>query len=54
MGTLLVVVLILLLIGTLPQWGHSRNWGYFPSSALGTVVLVLLVLILAGHLQPGF
>lgn len=50
MGTVLVVVLILVLLGTLPTWRHSRNWGYGPSSALGVVALVLVVLLLMGRI----
>lgn len=50
LGTILLVLLILLLVGALPTWGHSRNWGYFPSGGLGLVVLVLLVLVLAGRI----
>jgi hypothetical protein len=42
--TILIVVVILALIGALPTWPHSRNWGYYPSGGLGTVVVVLLVL----------
>jgi hypothetical protein len=50
MITILVIVLVLMLIGALPAWPHSRSWGPFPSSALGIVVLVLLVLWLTGRL----
>jgi uncharacterized protein DUF3309 len=50
LGTILLVVLILMLVGALPTWGHSRNWGYFPSSGLGLVVVVLLVLVLLGRI----
>jgi hypothetical protein len=46
--TLLIVVLVLMLVGALPTWPHSRNWGYFPSSGLGLVVIVLLILWLVG------
>jgi Protein of unknown function (DUF3309) len=46
--TILIVLLILLLLGALPTWGHSRNWGYAPSGGLGLVLLVLLVMFLAG------
>ncbi len=49
-GTLLLIVLILLLIGALPSWPHSRNWGYYPSGGLGLVVLILLILLLTGRL----
>ena len=46
MGLLLLIILVLLLVGGLPAWGHSRNWGYGPSGLIGTVLIVLLVLIL--------
>ena len=49
LGTVLLIVLILLLVGALPTWGHSRNWGYGPSGLLGTVLVVLLVLVLMGQ-----
>jgi hypothetical protein len=49
-GTILIVVLLLMLLGALPSWPHSRNWGYYPSSGLGLVVLVLVVLLLMGRL----
>ena len=50
MITILLVILILMLLGAVPAWPHSRNWGYAPSSGLGLVVIILLVLILAGRL----
>jgi Protein of unknown function (DUF3309) len=50
LGTILLVVLILMLVGALPTWGHSRNWGYFPSGGLGLVVTVLLILVLLGRI----
>ncbi len=50
LGTILLVVLILMLIGVIPTWPHSRNWGYAPSGALGAVVLILVVLVLLGRL----
>ena len=50
MSTILLVVLVLLLVGALPSWPHSRSWGYYPSGGLGLVVVVLLVLLLAGRL----
>ncbi len=50
MSTILVVVLVLLLIGALPAWPYSRGWGYYPSSGLGLVVVILIVLLLAGRL----
>jgi len=48
--TILIVILILMLLGALPSWNHSRSWGYFPSGGLGLVVLVLIVLVLAGKI----
>lgn len=50
LGTLLLIVLILMLIGVIPTWPHSQNWGYMPSTALGVVVLVILVLLLMGRI----
>ena len=50
MLTILIVVAILMMLGTLPTWSHSRNWGYFPSGGLGLVVLILVVLLLTGRL----
>lgn len=50
MYTLLLILLVLFVIGSLPAWPHSRNWGYYPSGGLGLVLLVLLVLLLMGRL----
>ncbi|HSZ93198.1 MAG TPA: DUF3309 family protein [Acetobacteraceae bacterium] len=50
MSTILVIVIILLLIGALPTWSHSANWGYFPSGGLGLVLIVLVVLMLVGRI----
>jgi hypothetical protein len=50
LGTILLIVLILLLVGALPTWPHSRSWGYAPSGVIGLVVFVLLILVLQGHL----
>ncbi|WP_035608776.1 DUF3309 family protein [Hylemonella gracilis] len=50
LGTLLIIILILMLVGALPTWSHSRSWGYGPSGALGTIVLVILILVLTGRL----
>ena len=50
MGTILLVILILLLVGALPTWPHSANWGYFPSSGLGLALLVLVILLLTGRI----
>ncbi len=49
-GTILLIVLILFLVGALPTWPHSANWGYFPSGGLGIIVIILIVLILTGRL----
>jgi len=50
LGTILIVLLVLFLIGALPTWGHSRNWGYAPSGGLGLVLLIVLILVLTGNL----
>ncbi len=50
MSTLLLILLVLLLIGALPAWPYSSGWGYYPSGALGVILLVLLVLFLAGRI----
>jgi hypothetical protein len=50
MFTILIVVLILMLIGVLPTWPHSRQWGYYPSGGLGLVLLILIILLLMGRL----
>ena len=50
MGTILLIVVVLALVGALPTWPHSSNWGYFPSGGLGLVLLILLVLVLTGRL----
>jgi len=50
MSTILLIILVLFLIGALPTWGHSRNWGYAPSGGIGLVVVILLVLVLMGHI----
>ena len=49
MGVILLVVLVLLLLGAVPAWPHSRNWGYLPSGGLGVVLVVVLVLLLMGR-----
>ncbi|MHB8894898.1 MAG: DUF3309 family protein [Candidatus Geothermincolia bacterium] len=49
-GTILLIVLILILVGALPTWPHSKSWGYYPSGGLGLVVLILLLLVLLGRL----
>jgi hypothetical protein len=50
MLTILIVLLVLMLLGALPAWPHSRSWGYYPSGGLGLVVLILVVLLLTGRL----
>jgi hypothetical protein len=50
LGTILIVVLVLILVGALPTWPHSRQWGYYPSSGLGLILLILIVLMLLGRL----
>jgi hypothetical protein len=50
LGTVLVVLLILMLLGALPTWPHSRNWGYYPSGGLGLLVVILVVLLLLGRI----
>jgi hypothetical protein len=49
LGTILLIVLILLLLGALPAWPHSRSWGYYPSGGLGLVVIIVLILVLMGR-----
>ena len=49
LGTILLVILILMLIGAMPTWGHSRSWGYAPSGGLGTVLMILVILMLMGR-----
>jgi hypothetical protein len=48
--TILVILLILMLIGALPRWGHSANWGYGPSGILGIVLIIIVILLLMGRL----
>ena len=50
MLTVLLVIVLLMLVGAIPRWPHSRSWGYYPSGGLGLVVLVLIVLLLAGRI----
>ena len=50
LGTILLIVLILILIGAIPAWTHSRNWGYGPSGGLGLVVVILIILVLLGYI----
>ena len=50
MSLLLLIILILLLVGALPTWPHSRQWGYYPSGGLGLVLIILLILFLLGRI----
>jgi hypothetical protein len=50
LGTILLILLILMLLGAIPTWPHSRSWGYAPSGALGLIVVILVVLLLLGRL----
>lgn len=50
MGTILLIILVLLLIGALPTWPYSTGWGYYPSGGLGLVLLILIILLLMGRL----
>jgi len=50
LGTILVILLILLLVGALPAWPYSQGWGYYPSGGLGLVLLILLILLLLGRI----
>lgn len=49
-GTILLIVLVLMLVGALPSWPHSKNWGYYPSGGLGLVLIILLILFLLGRI----
>lgn len=50
LGTILLIVLILILVGAIPTWPHSKNWGYYPSGGLGVVLVIVIILILLGKL----
>ena len=50
MGTILLIVLVLLLIGAIPSWPHSRGWGYAPSGLIGLVLMIMLILVLLGKI----
>lgn len=50
LSTIVIILLILFLVGALPTWPHSKNWGYMPSGGLGTIVIILLILMLMGRL----
>lgn len=51
MGTILLIILILLLLGALPSWPHSRGWGYYPSGGLGLLLIIVLILFLLGVIR---
>jgi Protein of unknown function (DUF3309) len=50
LGTILLIILILILIGALPTWPHSRSWGYYPSGGLGLILIIIVVLLLLGRI----
>ena len=50
MVTILIVILILIFVGALPTWPHSKNWGYYPSGGLGLILLILIILLLMGRI----
>ena len=50
LGTIVLIILILFLLGALPNWPHSANWGYYPSSGLGILVVVILILLITGRI----
>ncbi len=50
LGTILLIILVLMLIGAIPSWPHSRNWGYGPSGGIGLIVVIVLVLLLMGRI----
>lgn len=54
MGFILLILLVLLLVGALPTWGHSRKWGYGPTGGLGLVLLIVIILLVLGVLPRGF
>jgi hypothetical protein len=50
LGTLLIVILVLALLGALPRWSHSRDWGYYPTGGVGVVLFVIVILLLLGRI----
>jgi hypothetical protein len=50
LGTILLIILILILIGALPTWPHSRSWGYYPSGTVGVIVVILIILLVLGRI----
>jgi hypothetical protein len=53
LGLILLIILVMLLVGSVPAWPHSRSWGYYPSGGLGLIVAILIILILLGHVPIG-
>lgn len=49
-STILLIVLVLILLGVLPTWPHSKSWGYYPSGGTGLIVIILLILLFTGHI----
>ena len=50
LGTILIIIVILMLVGAMPRWPHSREWGYYPSGGLGIVLVILIILLLLGRI----
>ncbi len=50
LGTILLVILVLMLLGALPTWGHSRSWGYAPTGGIGVILIIVLILVLLGRI----
>ncbi len=50
LATIIIVILVLMLVGALPRWNHSRSWGYFPSGGLGVILVILVILVLLGRI----
>ncbi|MEX0693896.1 MAG: DUF3309 family protein [Rhodospirillales bacterium] len=50
LGTIIIIILLLMMVGALPSWRHSRNWGYLPSGGLGAVLAIIVVLLLLGRI----
>lgn len=50
LGTILIIILLLMLLGVLPAWPHSRKWGYYPSGGLGLILIIVLILLLLGRI----
>ncbi|MCF7959736.1 MAG: DUF3309 domain-containing protein [Pirellula sp.] len=53
LGTILLVLLLLMFVGSVPTWPHSRNWGFYPSGGLGLILLILVILVLVGRVPIG-